>query len=414
MSTKIIAILLGLVLFIPGFTQAQDSLAGDAPPPPIPVNLQIDIPGFDPGNQIVYGPIPVGCDETTPDTCVCGTAMVCVQTLDNYLNAIYRWSIGAGTIFAIVLIMLGGVQWMLGSAIGTIDKAKKRVQNASLGLLFLLTTSMILTFINPNITTLASIELPVVAAAFISSENTHLDYTDDGTGNPTETNAVPQNILDIAAANQSADHPKNMQWFNQRNYNVPYGGCGTIKSAGCGPTSVAMITRHFGLQVDPPDVADAFADQGSRACPTLEDGSLNCDACQGTSWSAYSSSSDFFVLNGFKGRQYAPSQRNEILEILAEGKPMLASMGCSRFTSNGHFIVLAGMNANGTIPVKDPNSSARTATNVEELWSTIPYADDRRSCAGRTNNLTALKATWLIEPISTSSPAVLNSGLDSL
>lgn len=400
MSTKMIAILLGLVLFIPGFTQAQNPLTDQGPPPPIPVNLQVDIPGFDPGNQIIYGPHPIGCDETTPDTCECGTSMVCVQTIDNYLNAIYRWSVGAGTIFAIVLIMVGGVQWMLGSAIGTIEKAKKRVQNASLGLLFLFGTSMILTFINPKITTFASIELPIVAAAFITSEDTHEDFADNGFGNPAETNAVPPHLLEIAAANQTGDHPKNMQWFNQRNYNNPYGGCGTIRTSGCGPTSVAMITRHYGLQVDPVDVADAFADQGSRACPVLDDGSLNCDACQGTSWSAYTTTSEFFELNGFKGRQYFPAQRNEILEILAEGKPMLASMGCSRFTSNGHFIVLAGMNADGTIPVKDPNSSARTQTNVEELWSTVPYVDDRRTCVGRTNGLTAMKAAWLIEPIS--------------
>ena len=41
------------------------------------------------------------------------------------------------------------------------------------------------------------------------------------------------------------------------------------------------------------------------------------------------------------------------------------SMGPGTFTRNGHFIVLAGLNDDGTISVADPNSEVRSQTNYD-------------------------------------------------
>lgn len=141
--------------------EAPDDIVPSATPtPPIVPRLQVLLPGFDGEDVVVVGTGDNNCPEGN----------ICVRTIDNYLNAIYRWGVGAGVIFAIVLIMIGGVEWMVGSAIGTIDRAKTRIKNASLGLLFLLGASTILTFINPNITALNGLRLEIIAPADISTE----------------------------------------------------------------------------------------------------------------------------------------------------------------------------------------------------------------------------------------------------
>ena len=367
------------------------------PKPPIPLNLQIPIPGFDPENQIIYGPTG-GCEAN----------FVCVRTIEAYLNAIYKWGASAGVMFAIVLIMVGGIEWMIGSAVGTIERAKSRIRNASVGLILVLVTTVFLQFINPKITQLSAIQLPVIAQKFLQSENTHLDSTGTG-GNATTTQAVPSDIVETATSTAGSGRSptgatgpaQNMTLYSQKNYSVPYGVCGTIKASGCGPTSVAMISKYYGVNVTPDTVADAFATQGHRACyRQKDDGTVDCDACQGTSWAAYlPQTSPYLQSNHLTSRQLWPTQKRDILESLAQGKPLLASVGCSRFTANGHFIVLAGMDRDGTIFVKDPNSVSLNKTNVEELWATEPYKDSRRDCTGKHRlGLTVLRAAWLIEP----------------
>ncbi len=113
-------------------TPLPEDATGTVEPPenkinPILVTLQVIIPGFDPSDVIVIGNGENGCK----------LGYTCVRTITNYLNAIYKWGVGAGAIFAIVLIMIGGVEWMIGSAVGTIERAKTRIKNASLGLLLL-------------------------------------------------------------------------------------------------------------------------------------------------------------------------------------------------------------------------------------------------------------------------------------
>src|SRR3989338_1333139 len=79
-------------------------------------DLQVQIPGLSFVDTVTIGTGTNGCDD----------GYICVNTIETYLNALYRWGAGAGAIFAIVLIMIGGVEWMVGSAIGTIEKGKDR------------------------------------------------------------------------------------------------------------------------------------------------------------------------------------------------------------------------------------------------------------------------------------------------
>ncbi|PIR47300.1 hypothetical protein COV06_04435 [Candidatus Uhrbacteria bacterium CG10_big_fil_rev_8_21_14_0_10_50_16] len=124
---------------------------------PVPVYepvFQVPIPGFDfKGSVLITG------DAAQDD---CDPHHVCVTTIGRYINAVFRYGLGAGIIFTIVLIMIGGVEWMIGSTVGGITRAQARIKNASIGLLLLLTATVFLTFINPFITAMNSLSIDTV------------------------------------------------------------------------------------------------------------------------------------------------------------------------------------------------------------------------------------------------------------
>lgn len=406
----VIALLfLGSIMLAPvAFAQDEDAVSTRKKVDPIPVQYQINIPGIDDEDQIVYGP-KAGCPIDH----------VCIRTIDTYINGIYKWSASAGVIMAIVIIMIGGIEYMIGSAAGTIDKAKTHIQNGVIGLLLLLSVSAALSFVNPNITRLGAMELLAIETIFVTSENTDQDNEDTDPGNPgvtglppVITSGSPQKIaLQASGSNVIAPSVRpadqvpvveitptpTVPYYNQRSYSDDYGGCGTVKSAGCGPTSTAMVLSYYNVTADPPTVANAFAGDGYRACPKDDDGEPICASCNGTSWNAFTSSS-IITNNNLKGRKIEAVNREEILKLLAEGKPLIASMGCSRFTRFGHFVVLTGLNSDGSIAVNDPNSTSRNKTTASELWEEVYVSPDGKRDCTQKGNRPALKATWLIEP----------------
>lgn len=143
------------LLFAGSFAHAQ-VISTDTPEPIFP-KLQVPIPGLNfEGSVLVTADEPVaGCEPNK----------VCIDVIGRYINAIFRYGLGAGIIFTIVLIMIGGVEWMTGSAISSIDRGKKRIQNAALGLLFLLTVTVFFTFLNPAIVALNTLRVSTVKKA---------------------------------------------------------------------------------------------------------------------------------------------------------------------------------------------------------------------------------------------------------
>lgn len=115
---------------------------------------QVPIPGLNPKFMIVAGKGESvnGCPETA----------ICARTLTMYINAFYRYAAAAAISFAIVLIMIGGIQYTVGSAMGQIESGKKRMWNAVIGLVLVLSTTAILSFVNPDIVTLKPLALDVV------------------------------------------------------------------------------------------------------------------------------------------------------------------------------------------------------------------------------------------------------------
>ncbi len=315
----------------------------------VPV-LNIKIPGFS--------------GFSLPEKTVDGSS-VAVNFIAEYINAIYGWIIAAAALVAVVMMMLGGLQYVMSRGKSKyIEKAKTRITNAITGLVLLLAAYNIASLIDPNTINLNSLTVQYVNEIIMDTDNTGADVAalgleaPDGTG----TNGIP--------------------YFSQRDYLDAYpkaASCNdssvvTIKTSGCGPTSMAMVLSHYGVSTDPRQTAASFISNGFRACV-------------GTSSAAfYSKKNPLLTDNNLVGkelRRSSQADRDVILAYLKNKEPIVVSVGPqpskanpiypSTFTRSGHFIVLTGVNTDGTIAINDPNSSRKFITQ-DELWHTMKFA----------------------------------------
>ena len=146
--------------------------------------------------------------------------------------------------------------------------------------------------------------------------------------------------------------PLLMQWDWRWAFNW-YGG-GPAALTACAPTCMAMI--GFGLTGDEsinPWQMCQYAENTGYWVPG-----------SGTSWD--------LVLNAFPnhpitGQKISPDQYTITAELNA-GHPVLINVGVGKFSAVGHFMILAGMDANGNFILNDPN-------NLENCSKTWPWED---------------------------------------
>ena len=132
-----------------------------------------------------------------------------------------------------------------------------------------------------------------------------------------------------------------MQYYQGDYSNVPYGSS-NLAACGCGPTSFAMISSTLLGQSITPE--DAVSWCGNRYYVSN----------QGTSWSYFAAAASHFGLNVTVTQT---SSINDAIRALKDGKYVISSQGPGLFTSGGHYIVLAGIDENNNITVKDPNKN---------------------------------------------------------
>ncbi len=129
--------------------------------------------------------------------------------------------------------------------------------------------------------------------------------------------------------------------------NTPYtidGDAGeTIGASGCGPTSFAMVASTFlGKEILPTETCQYAIKNGYRT------------ANNGTAWGFFASAAKYYGLSCVQTGSLDAAKA-----ALREGKLVIASMGRGHFTSGGHFILLVGINSDGSIDVFDPNHDNR-------------------------------------------------------
>lgn len=86
-----------------------------------------------------------------------------VANLPTYINGIYTWLLPAASLVAVVMMMIGGLQYVMSRGKSKyIEKAKTRITNAITGLVILLSIFVLLNLIDPRLTTLNALRIPMI------------------------------------------------------------------------------------------------------------------------------------------------------------------------------------------------------------------------------------------------------------
>ena len=124
----------------------KDSKGNPTCPTESNIRLQVGIPGLSGSCTYTAVSYPDGKRKEEPKT------MYCVSGFPHYVTSIYQLFIGVVGILAVIMIMLGGFQWLL--AAGNAQKisgAKTTIISAVMGLVLALGSYAILNFLNPRI-----------------------------------------------------------------------------------------------------------------------------------------------------------------------------------------------------------------------------------------------------------------------
>lgn len=153
--------------------------------------------------------------------------------------------------------------------------------------------------------------------------------------------------LDLDKDIKSGEIPLLIQWDERWGYGQ-YGE-NIVATSGCGPTCMAMVIAGL--------TGNTTITPYTLAVYSEEWGYLTSDG--NTTWSFITEGGKEFGVQG----QTISLNEETVTETLAEGNPIICSVGPGDFTDNGHFIVLVGCK-DGKIKVNDPYSYA----NSEKLW----------------------------------------------
>ncbi len=148
-----------------------------------------------------------------------------------------------------------------------------------------------------------------------------------------------------------------IQWGND------YYGDDVLSVTGCGPTCLSMVYCYI--------TGDMTMHPGKMAAWAAKEG-FYAEGI-GTSWDLMDLGAKKLGLDPYT----MPLSEDNIVEALSSGHVIICSVGPGDFTTEGHFIVLAGINENGSIRVNDPNSKQRSkkeweidriVTQIKQFW----------------------------------------------
>lgn len=91
------------------------------------------------------------------------SGIISVRYLGEYIEGVYRYAVGIAGIFAVALIMWGGMKWIFaGGDTGKIGEAKKTINNAVIGLVLVLGSYLLLYTINPETVRFKALKLAAI------------------------------------------------------------------------------------------------------------------------------------------------------------------------------------------------------------------------------------------------------------
>lgn len=154
--------------------------------------------------------------------------------------------------------------------------------------------------------------------------------------------------VDLSEYANSEEVPLFLQWDCRWGYETY--GSDVLGITGCGPTCLAMVGYYLtGDESFAPNIVAEFSQREGHYSPG-----------SGSSWTLISEGAVELGLDVTE----IPLVKKRITDNLEVGNPIICAMGPGDFTTEGHYIVLTGLE-DGKFRVNDPNSRA----NSERLWS---------------------------------------------
>jgi len=291
------------------------------------LNLQIKIPGLD----RIASETPATC-ETTDGQTSCSLPWIAV-----YIKAIYNYAMGIIGILAALALMIGGVIYLTATGNATrISEAKSWITGALTGMLIMFTSYVLLNEVNPDLIGFKPIKLNIVTDELGQEDPTGtMENSGVGFGEP-GNNGVPY-------FSQKNSAWEKIVWKKD--------GFPDIKRSACGPTSVSMIAKYYGIDTDPLKTVRC-------TCGGSPDSTTLCSDKPGIQ--AYVNGINKCFGSSLK---YQAITADKVMSVLGEGKKIVALThgieaspggGNCPFTTHGHYIVLTGLNPENGININDP------------------------------------------------------------
>jgi len=170
------------------------------------------------------------------------TSLVNVDTagpnaLEKYLNLMIKIIIGLSAVLAMVMIFMGGIEYMTSEVISNKEHGKERIRNALFGLLLALGSYVLLNTINPDLLK-TSLDIENVTLTVIDTANSVIVKT-SGSCTPTPTGPCVPSSLYSTFGDSSTDASKIC--------NVESGGQADRESSGDRCQNNPLLTFSYGL-----------------------------------------------------------------------------------------------------------------------------------------------------------------------
>ncbi|MBU1028768.1 pilin [Patescibacteria group bacterium] len=92
-----------------------------------------------------------------------GGSFIDIPWLADYLTGVYKYAVFFASILAAVMLMIGGIQWLTSAGdSGRVGVAQKRITNATIGLVLILGSYLVLSTINPDLVALKPLRIATV------------------------------------------------------------------------------------------------------------------------------------------------------------------------------------------------------------------------------------------------------------
>jgi len=277
-----------------------------------------------------------------------------VPWLGEYVIALYNYGLSIAGILAALVLMAGGVFWLIsGGDASKITQAKDLILGSITGLLILVCSYILLIQVNPDLIKFKSITIDTIHGDSYATPVT--EQTVASTAGPS-SHGVPWFFQCSSAGMSTLYNNKKNQCKPSPAEEEKYGAgkAPNICTSGCGVVSTLMVLGKYGQSPSLTQWTADVIEAGGRE-------TYNGDSCNGSTAAGLIKAAKKYNLNG------AYLSAGQIGKKLDEGVPVIISVrGPCPFTRGGHFIVLTGWRDKGKniADVNDPFNSNKKAERM--------------------------------------------------